>query len=332
MDIRNRRALKEAADRSLAAAAYDPKKLILIHTGVSLLLALAATGLDMVLGTRIADTGGLSGLGMRSVLSTIQSFLRLANLVVLPFWELGLVFAAMRLAKGQETRPGSLLEGFRRWGPALRLFLIQALLYVGIGIVSMNIASYIFMLTPLALPLMEMLTPYLESPQTMPVLDEATALAVARATIPMLLIFLALYLLMAIPFSYQLRMANYALMDAPYEGAMVAMRKSRRLMRRRKLQLFKLDLSFWWFYAGLVLTSLVCYGDVFLPLLGVALPFSETVSFFLFFVLSQGMQLALYYFLRGKVAVTYAHAYGALCDPQPEVQPQAPRHQPWSYE
>ena len=33
MDIRNRRALKEAADRSLAAAAYDPKKLNLIHSG-----------------------------------------------------------------------------------------------------------------------------------------------------------------------------------------------------------------------------------------------------------------------------------------------------------
>ena len=43
MDIQNRRGLKEAARVSLANAAYDPRKLVLIHTLASVLFALAVT-------------------------------------------------------------------------------------------------------------------------------------------------------------------------------------------------------------------------------------------------------------------------------------------------
>ena len=49
-----------------------------------------------------------------------------------------------------------------------------------------------------------------------------------------------------------------------------------------------------------------------LAALGVKLPWSEDVSFFLFYGAYLAAQFAVYYFLRGRVEVTYALAYDAL--------------------
>ena len=49
MDIRNRRALKQASAQALQEAAYDPRKLVLIHTAITLGASLLVTVLHYIL-------------------------------------------------------------------------------------------------------------------------------------------------------------------------------------------------------------------------------------------------------------------------------------------
>jgi hypothetical protein len=101
-------------------------------------------------------------------------------------------------------------------------------------------------------------------------------------------------------------------------------------MRRNRFALFRLDLNFWWYYLLQVLVLAVCYGDMLLPLVGITLPWSDTVSYFVFLSLSLALQFAVYYFFLNPVAVTYATAYEALLPKQQEetAPPAAPAN-PW---
>ena len=84
------------------------------------------------------------------------------------------------------------------------------------------------------------------------------------------------------------------------------------MMRGNRRNLVRLDLSLWWYYAAVFGATMVCYGDMILPSLGITFPWSETVSYFLFFLLYLALQLAVYYFLCNRVNVTYALAYDAV--------------------
>ena len=119
-------------------------------------------------------------------------------------------------------------------------------------------------------------------------------------------------------------MVTYRLIDEPYPRARLALRESRIMMHRNRFALFQLDLSFWWFYGLQLLVMVLCYGDMLLPLCGIELPFSETVSYFLFLALSLALQFAVYYFAMNRVAVTYAVAYTALL-PEQEAEPEVPQ-------
>jgi hypothetical protein len=79
--------------------------------------------------------------------------------------------------------------------------------------------------------------------------------------------------------------------------------------------MFRLDLSFWWYYLLHALLVAICYGDQLLPVLGIQLPWSKNVGFFLFYVVSLLCQLALYVAARNKVEATYVLAYDALRTP-----------------
>ena len=335
MDIQNRRGLKEAARESLANASYNPRKLVLIHTLASVLFALVITAMDYILGDRIAGTGGLGGLDQRTVLSTVQSALRLANLVLLPFWEVGYIFAAMGIARGKDVKPASLLEGLRRWGTVLRSNLLQIMLYFSMAMACYYLAMTVFLLTPLSTPLQTLVAPYINDVNTL-LTDPVLSAQVLRNSIPMFVIFLAVYALLALPMAYHFRLVNYSLLDNPGAGAFAALRRSKFLMHGDRFNLFKLDLSFWWFYGAQALLSVICYGEWLLEILGVALPFSDTTAFFLFYILSLALQVVLYAFTRNRVAVTYALAYDTLGgsiaeDPTPVPTPAVPRNQPWQY-
>ena len=326
MDLLDRRGLKNAAGDALAQAPRNPKRIILIHTAVSLGIMLLVAVLDFVLSGQIENTGGLSGLGTRSVLTTVQSILQMVQMAVLPFWEIGYLYAAMKMAVKEPAEPGTLLEGFRRFGPLFRIMLLKGLIFLVLGFVCTYVATQIFVMTPLSTPMLEAMAPVLNDPALMESAAGEEALmqvvdqALDDAMLPLLIITGILLCLVYIPISYRLRLVNYSVLENPREGALVAFRRSFRLMRGNCLEMFLLDLSFWWYYLLQILINLVCYGDLILSLAGVSLPWSGELSFFLFYILALAGQFVLYFLARNKVEVTYVTAYHVLSPYRPQQE------------
>lgn len=312
MDLHDRRALKAAARNSLTAAPYNPRKLILIHTGITIAVSLAATILNFTLSKQIETTGGLGGLGLRSVLSTVQSVVQVLVALLLPFWEAGYCYATMKLAREQEAGPDALLQGFRRFRPLLRVKLMEGLIYFFIGMACFFVSYYVFMLSPLSDPLFSIIESVeidATMLQTELLLDDATMLAMTEAYTPLLLIWLVLFLIVSVFVFYRFRMATFLILDHPHMRAMETLRMSSYQLRGNLSSLFKLDLSFLWFYALDVLFAMLAYGDYLLTIFGVPLPISADAAYFVFLVLSLAFQGGLFIWAKNRVDVTYAKFY-----------------------
>lgn len=313
MDIRDRKQLKRSAAESLQEAAYSPKKLILLHTGIALSLSLIVTVINFILNRQIDATVGLSGIGLRSLLTTAQSVLSMANSILLPFWEFGIIFAAVAWARKQDAHPNSLTEGFRRFGPVLRLTLLKAIILFAVIMLCTQIAMLIFMVTPLSgntLQIMESLPA--EGITEEMLADEALLNSLMDSLLPMYLVLGGVLLAIILPVLYYLRMADYLIMDMEQPKALPALIASVRMMRYNCISLFKLDLSFWWYNALGLLSMALCYGDLWLPLLGISLPVNQDVALFLFYGIHVLFQLVLAWFAGSYIQTTYANAYEAL--------------------
>lgn len=320
MDIRNTKELKAFAAQRVEQA-QNSKRVVLIYSGLVLGLAALVCLVNYLLELQISRSGGLSNMGTRTVLSTVQTILPLAQLVVVLCVELGYVAAMLRIARGQYTSPQTLRLGFDRFWPLLRLMLIKGLIFFGIGFISVYVATFIYMLTPLSKSARELLMPLLNQNailETGLLLDDATYVQLMSAMAPMMGIFVLIYCIIAAPVVYQYRMSDYVLIDRPGQGAMTALRESRKMMRGNRFQLFRLDLSLWWYYAAMLGATVVYYGDQILPMLGITFPWPGVVSYFLFYALYLALQLAIYCCLRNRVEVTYALAYDAL---RPQEKP-----------
>ena len=172
-------------------------------------------------------------------------------------------------------------------------------------------------MTPLSVNFLKIMEPLASSMTVLDtgiMLDEATLVAASEAMLPMFWILIPVFLALFIPVFYGFRMVNFCLAEDPRKGALAAMRKSRFLMRRNHLALFRLDLTMWWYYAGTAMVAVLCYGDVLLPMAGITFPWSDTVSFYLFYVLSIALQILVNYFAMNRVYAAYAVAYDALQD------------------
>lgn len=309
---------KQAAKASLSTNSHSAKKLVLIHFGITVALSLIIYALDWLLEHQISQSSGLGGIGARSVLSTVQVVLRLAQTALLPFWQIGYLFATLKLSRKKSVSPMDLTEGFSLFGPVLRLNLFRTLLFSALAVGSSYLASTLFLMSPLSRPMMEQLLSndqLLEDPEAMMTVIEQTST-------PLLLIFAAVYLIVFIPVFYRYRLDGYLLLDDPKKGALSAMRTSRRQMRGNCALLFRLDLSWWWFYLLDALAVLVCYLDVILEFFGVALPISTQLASFLCLAVSLLGQLGLYVWKRNEVAISYAHAYDWIAAPS-DTEPEA---------
>ena len=126
MDIQQLKALaKQRAD----SAHYNARKLALLFTGAAVALSFLITLVGFLLTKQMEGTGGLGGIGLRAALSSIQTLVTMAGALALPFWNLGYTRAALDTARDGSAEPRTLLSGFRLFFPALRLFILQALLY-----------------------------------------------------------------------------------------------------------------------------------------------------------------------------------------------------------
>lgn len=328
MPIFDNRALRqEAADKLKAAP--NRGKLVLLFVCVSAGLSLAAGLVGMLLEGQIAGTGGLGGLQLRSILSTGQTLLNILLFVFVPFWDLGYYSVALKLGRGEPAAEKDLLNGFRRFGPGLRLIFLRLTVNLLLILTAMQVASIIFSFTPWSIPFYQQIEKH-QSVIASGVIDEATAAALAPTMTPLLIIAAVLSVIAMIPVTYRLRMAEYRLMDEPKCGALMALLQSNWMMKGNCVALFKLDLQFWWYYLATVLVTLLCYGEVLLPMVGISLPFSAEVGFVLFYVLALGAQILLYWRCRNQVECTYVRAYDALQEAI-ALPSESPKNIPWNY-
>lgn len=311
------RTLKNTAADALSAAQYDPHRLSLLHSAAAVALSLVATLVNFLLTRGIDTTAGLAGIGTRTTLSMVQILLSMAISVALPFWELGLVRAGICLSRRRTADPGVLPEGFRRFGPALRLMLLKSLLCMAVAVLCLQLSTMLYLFSSLSNDFLAAAKPLIEAETV----DTAAMESLLPYIYPLYLLFGGLTCLVLIPLLYRFRLADMAVMDdAP--GARAALRISASAMKLRRFWFFKLDLSFWWYYALSLLATAVTYGDLALKALQV--PINEDVAFWIFYALGAAIQLVIGWRFAPLVQTTYATAYDALrTAPQPLPPPQS---------
>ena len=322
MDICNTSEIKAAALRRLTDAG-QAKRIAAIYAGVTMGLSALVTILGLVLEAMMSGATGLGGMGRRTILSSVQSMLPWVVGLITMCVELGYQAAMLRVARGQYASPQTLRLGFDRFWVLLRCILLEGVILFAIAFGGIYIATMLFMLTPFSGRVMEVLSPVLEnvtllSPEM--VLDEALYDQLMQAMIPAFVMCAIVVAAAAIPVLYRLRMARFVIIDKPGIGALAALRESRKMMKGNCLRLAKLDISLWPYYIGCVFASLLCYGDVLLPMMGVRFPWSDTVSYYLFFALYLAVQFAVYYFLKNQAEVAYSIAYDSIRPKEPKTE------------
>lgn len=314
-DFRPRELIREAKE-SLQASSCNPQKWTLLHTGITIAAGLLVTLLSYLLSIGIGSTGGLSGIGNRAALVTAQTVVEALVSILSPFWAIGFVAAALRLARRQEVNGHTLLTGLYRWGPALRLLLLQGLIYFAVAMVGCQIGSILFALSPAASQLETLVSDLMANVGDTAALEEILAQLTRDDLVHLLLQMLPFYLiplaLLLIPVTYRMRLAQYILTEDQRCGALFAIVGSFRLSKGHCCELFRLDLRYWWYYVLEVLALVLTFGDL---LLGLE---SDTASL-VFYVLGLAAQLALYAWKKAQVFTTYGLFYDRLL-PQEQVQ------------
>ena len=319
MDIRNRKGLRQEAAAALADNPGDPRKTLLVFITVTMAATLLSSLLVTVLNSRIANTGGLGGMGLRSILTTIRQVVPMAVSLALMALELGYWGTALEMSLRRSVQPRTLLMGFPRFGALIRMMFAQGLVYLLLFIAALNVGSIIFMATPLARDFYTLVVPLVQDVEALydaMYHDPAFAGQLIRTMIPVFPIIGVLFLAAAAPVFYRYRLTRFCLLDNRYLGALAAMSQSAQMSKGHRMDLVKLDLSFWWFYLGQFLGTALAYGDVILDLCGLSLPWSATVNSYVFYGAYMIFQGLLYFLFLNRVQTTYALAYESL-RPQP---------------
>ena len=312
----NIKSLKAQAHEALGEASYNPKKLFFLYAAISLGLGILISLLDAVLADSIASTVGLAGMQTRAVLTTAQTVLQTISTVALPFLQFGIVYGSLLLIRRERADVGVLPQGFRRFGPVMRLLLMKILLLSAAVMACAYASSMLFMLTPLSNSFMELLAPVVESGDMAAIEAFLYEDAALQQLLPAMAGFFVFFVLLAcgvcIPLGYRMSMADFVVMDAERKGGFAAIRQSFRLTKGRCLQLFRLDLSFWWYFALNVASGLLFSADGLLQMAGVTLPVSDRSAYWICYGVYMITQLALLTLAAPKVQTTYAAAYEML--------------------
>ena len=314
MNLGNLREIKNLSEERLHQSASQ-QKIVMIYAALTLGLMFLVTVTNYVLGLQMDNFGGLSNLGKRTMLSSVQSMLPVVQSLVIMCLDLGYLAAMLRIALGMYTSPQTLRLGFDRFWLLLRCGIFKGLIMTGVTFVSMYLGIMIFVLTPFSKAAVEIIAPIISQVSllnTEIVIDDVTYGLLMEAMLPAFGICGVLLLILGGPMYYNFRMVNYIIIEKPAIGAMMALRESKKMMKGHRLQLLKLDLSLWWYYLATGVAMVICYGDILLPMLGLELPVPEVVSFFGFYVLYLAASFGVYYFLRNRVEVCYGLVYDAV--------------------
>lgn len=302
------RTVKKEASAALAEANYNPKKLALLYTGVVVLFSLVSALLSFLLEMGMESAGGLAGIGLRSALESAQTVLSLAGSILLPFWQMGFVYAAIRYSRREPVSRGTLLEGFRRFGPVFRLNLLLTLVAMGVLMAVAYISTTLFMFSPFSDNLYNAMNNLLETTQATAITEDMLLQMLPHMGW-LFGIYFVVMLLIGLPMYYRYRMSEFALMNGA-KTARAAMGESILISRHRRMEMFKFDLSFWWYYALQLLISIIAYADVILAFLGVTLPVSANAMYWILLVVYAALTLL----FAWKYSAYYQTAYASYYD------------------
>ena len=322
MNVHNRELRARAA---ALAAEYrgSARRLVLLYCGVLAVLTLGSSGLNLVLDTRIDTTGGLDGIGMRSILETIQQILSYINQFFGPFWSAGFLTAMIAMVRGREPQVRDLTNGFRRAFRVLFHVAFEATAAFMLLVAVVNLSSLLFLLSPMGAEFNEIMAPLLTDPNLLTaegLLNEAliSYQELSRLLLPMLVLTAAIYLPLYTLMAYSFRLSLYLVMDRNI-GAIPAHFLSIRLMRGHKWQLCKLDLSWWWYYLLGAACWVVGYLDLLLGMLGIPLPMNATVMFFVTLAAYCVLFTLLSMWKKCEVDASYVLFYENVMPPEPEA-------------
>ncbi len=314
--------LRQLKDRGAAiAGAYrtQSRSLVLLYCGVIAALSLLSNGLSVYLSEQIGGTGGLGGLGLRSALQTVQEVVNLVNSLFGPFWSAGFLFAVLAMVRGRAPQRRDLGEGFRRFGRILGWLAFEFLVVLALMMCAVNLAGLIFSFTEQGAAFAEQISGAMTAPGILTAdgtvnLELLPAELMASASLLLLVLAMVVFLPMYLFVSYSFRMSLYLVLTQPI-GAVRAHFESARLLRGHKVQLLKLDLSFWWYYLLGTVVSVVGYLDVVLNMLGIPVPVDPMVMFFGTLVAYCVLYTALCLWKKCQVDAAYVLAFESIAFP-----------------
>lgn len=310
MSIPSAKYLKKKASNRLQSG-NDPKKVVLVYAGIVALSSLVVTVVQDLLDSQISQTGGIQNIGTRSMLTTADTVLTIAQLLLVMCLTLGYTGSMLRIARGQYASPNSLKAGGERIWVLLRTRLLQMLIMTAAAFALCFLVVNVCLLTPLS----NRVIAVMGTVSAEELLSNGLALmALYSAMLPIILIYLVALVPLLWYFSCIYRMVDYLLIDRPQLGAFGVLRESRRMMQGNMKMMLRVDLSFWWYYLLQALVSVLIYLNMVLAPFAIGLP--PEVLYWGTVVLYLAADFALRYFFSNKVAVTYALFYDSLCPKQ----------------
>lgn len=310
MSIPSAKYLKKKASNRLQSS-NDPKKVVLVYAGIVALSSLVVTVVQDLLDSQISQTGGIQNIGTRSMLTTADTVLTIAQLLLVMCLTLGYTGSMLRIARGQYASPNSLKAGGERIWVLLRTRLLQMLIMTAAAFALCFLVVNVCLLTPLS----NRVIAVMGTVSAEELLSNGLALiALYSAMLPIILIYLVALVPLLWYFSCTYRMVDYLLIDRPQLGAFGVLRESRRMMQGNMKMMLRVDLSFWWYYLLQALVSVLIYLNMVLALFAIGVP--PEVLYWGTVVLYLAADFALRYFFSNKVAVTYALFYDSLCPKQ----------------
>lgn len=323
MILKNRKALKSAAAVTLSRASCNPKKLALIHSGVLLGVSLLLLVIDYVTNHVLANFGGLSAMTVQAMASSSLTMMNLTVTLLTPVWSAGFLLCTLKWVRGEAVGPKDLKGGFSRFLPLLKLTIAKGLMTVAVVIISCYAALMVFTLTPLSNGMTDLIAPFLteEAADIAVIMEQIPQDQLMQSLIPFYPLALGAFAFLYYIFLYRLRFAEYFILDHRTDRAKVAMALSTRLLHRRKKDLLKLDLSFWWYYVATALLAIIGYLDVILAFVGMPLPFDPAVNYFVPFLLYIAGTLLLEVHALPYMQTVYTESYCRLTEPKEEIFP-----------
>lgn len=314
MNVLQSAGLKRRAATLLEQTRPEYRKLVTIHAAVSFGVLLVISLIQLLLNLSMTNEAGISGIGTSAIFTTAKATLGVISGILLPFWEVGVLYTSVRVVRRQEAKFSHLTRGLRRWGVVLRYYLLLLMLYFGVLMLLTNVLPIVMNFLPLPQALENAIKAMDPAEITDPIaLIEALPMKALMAyLLPITILFMVVFAGILIWLSYRFRMSQYLLMDDPAVPALPALVLSNQMTKGYKWSLCKLDLSFWWYYLLQLAVAAIVYLPDILLAFGVSLPVDYSTASLLSYVVYCILTLVLAWFAGAYYQVSMACAYEAL--------------------